>query len=67
MCPIRNKASVYGVVYAPRPTPKLEDHPLFVVHDWFFNMLAATLHIGGRSSISNLRKPNAVVAETHLS
>jgi hypothetical protein len=29
---------------APRPNPKLEDHPLLAVHDCLFNVLAATLH-----------------------
>jgi len=29
---------------APRPTPKLEDHPLSAVHDCLFNIFAATLH-----------------------
>jgi uncharacterized membrane protein len=50
---------------APRPTPKLEDHPLSAVHDCLFNLFAATLHIGGRSSIRNLRKRHAVVTGTH--
>jgi hypothetical protein len=40
---------------APRPTPKLEDHPLSAVRDCLFNVLSATLHIGGCSSIRNLR------------
>jgi hypothetical protein len=30
---------------APRPTPKLEDHPLSAVRDCLFNVFAATLHI----------------------
>jgi len=51
---------------APRPTPKLEDHPLSAVRDCLFNILAATLHIGGRSSIRNLRTRHAVVRGTHL-
>jgi hypothetical protein len=29
----------------PRPTPKLEGHPLLSVHDWLFNIFAANLHI----------------------
>jgi hypothetical protein len=29
---------------APRPTPKLEDHPLPAVRDCLFNVFAATLH-----------------------
>jgi hypothetical protein len=52
---------------APRPTPKLEDHPLSAVGDCLFNLFAATLHIGGRSSIRNLRTRHAVVTGTHLS
>jgi hypothetical protein len=32
-------------VLAPRPTPKLEDHPLSAVRDCLFNIFAATLHI----------------------
>jgi hypothetical protein len=30
---------------APRPTPKLEDHPFLAVRDCLFNIFAATLHI----------------------
>ena len=50
---------------APRPTPKLEDHPLPAVRDCLFNLFAATLHIGGRSSIRNLRTRHAVVTGTN--
>ena len=50
---------------APRPTPKLEDHLLSAVHDCLFNIFAAALHIGGRSSIRNLRTRHAVVPGTH--
>ena len=46
---------------APRPTPKLEDHPLSAVRDCLVNIFAATLHIGGRSSIRNLRTRHVVV------
>jgi hypothetical protein len=52
---------------APRATPKLKDHPLSAVRDCLFNIFAATLHIGGRSSIRNLRTRHAVVTGTHLS
>jgi len=52
---------------APRPTPKLEDHPLSAVRDCLFNLFAAALHIGGRSSIRNPRTRHAVVTGTHLS
>jgi hypothetical protein len=51
---------------APRQTPKLEDHPLSAVRDYFFYIFAATLHIGGRSFIRNLRARHAVVTGTHL-
>ena len=50
---------------APRPTPKLEDHPLSAVHDCLFNLFTATLHIRGRSSLRNLRTHHAVVTGTH--
>jgi hypothetical protein len=36
---------------APRPTPKLEDHPLLVVYDCLFDILAATLHSPIRNPI----------------
>jgi len=63
----RNKSSFYGEEFsAPRPTPKL-DHPLSTVRDCLFNIFAATLHMGGRSSIRNLRTPHSEVTGTHLS
>jgi hypothetical protein len=33
----------YGELLAPRPPPKLEDHPLSAVRDCLFNILAAAL------------------------
>jgi len=49
----RNMISLYGEeLLALRPTPKPEDRPLSVVRDCLFNIFAATLHIGGRSSHS---------------
>ena len=60
--------TVYGEeLLAPRPTPKLEDHPLLVVRDCLFNIFVATLYTGDRSSIRDLRTRHAVVTETHLS
>ena len=50
---------------APCPTPKLEDHPSSAVRDCLFNLFAATLLIGGRSSIRNLRTRHAVVTGTN--
>jgi len=52
---------------APRPTPKLEDHPLLAVHDCVCNIFAATLHIEGRSFIRDLRTCHAMATGTHLS
>ena len=43
----------------------MEDYPLSAVVDCVFNLFAATLHIGGRSSIRNLRTRHAVVTGTH--
>jgi len=64
----RNKARFKDEeLSAPRPIPKLEDHPLSNIGDCLFNILAATLHIGGRSSIRNLWTHHAVVTGTHLS
>jgi len=51
---------------APRPTPKLEDHPSSAVRGCLFNLFTATLHIGGRSSIRNPRTRHAVVTGTHI-
>jgi len=46
---------LYGEeLLAPHPIPKLEDHALSAVRDCLFNIFAATLHIGGRSSIRNI-------------
>jgi hypothetical protein len=63
----------YGELLAPRPTPKLEDHPLSAVRDCLFNIFTATLHIRDRSSIRNLRTRHAVmtgspvnILESHL-
>ena len=52
---------------APRPTPKLKNHPVSAVRDCLFNIFAATLHIGSRSSTHNLRTPHSVVTGTLLS
>jgi len=51
---------------APRPTSKLEDHPSSAVRGCLFNLFTAALHIGGRSSIRNLRTRHAVVTGTHI-
>ena len=57
-----NLVRYYGEeLFAPRQTPKLEDHPLPTVRECLCNIFAATLHIGGRSSILNLRMRHAVM------
>ena len=64
---VRNRICFYGEeLLAPRPNPKLEDHPLSAVRDCLFNIFAATLHIGGRSSILNLRMRHDVLTEDPL-
>jgi len=63
----RNMVRFYGEeLLVPRPAPKLEDHPLSAVRNCLFNTFASTFHIGGRSSIRNLRRRHAVVTVTHL-
>jgi hypothetical protein len=65
---IRNMIRFYGEeLLAPRPTPKLEDHPLSAVRCCLFNTFASTLHIGGRSSTRNLRTRHTMVTGAHLS
>jgi hypothetical protein len=67
MYPSQNKASFYGnELLASCPTLKLEDYPFSKVRDCLFNIFTATLHIGGHSSISNLRIHYTVVTGTHL-
>jgi hypothetical protein len=41
-----NKIIFYGEeLLAPRPTPKLKDHPLSAVRDCLFNIFTPTIHI----------------------
>ena len=62
----RTNASFYGEeLLAPRPTAKLEDHPLSAVRNCVFNIFATAVRIGGRSSIRSLRTRHAVVAGNH--
>jgi hypothetical protein len=65
---VHNMKHLYGEkVLAPRPTPKLEDHPLSAVRGCLFNIFAAIFHTGGRSTTRNLRTRHSVVTGTHLS
>lgn len=55
----------YGEELLPfRLTPKLEDHPLSAVRDWLFDILAASVRIGGRCITRNLITRHAVVTRT---
>jgi hypothetical protein len=63
-----NKIHFYGAeLLLPRPTHKLEDHSLSAVRNCLLSIFAASLHIGGRSSILNLRTHHAMVTGSHLS
>ena len=68
MYPFRNKASFYVVSTSPNlqagSSPLV---PLNAVRDYLFNIFAAALHIGGRSSIRKLKTRHAVVTGAHLS
>jgi len=62
MYPFCNKASLYGEeLLAPYRTPSLEGSALSAVCDCTVNIFAAALHIGGLSSILNLRMCHAMV------
>jgi hypothetical protein len=63
-----NNTRFYGEeLLAPRPTTKLEDHPLSAVSYYLFIIFAATLHTGGRSFLRNMRTRHVVVTGTHSS
>jgi hypothetical protein len=51
-------------VVSTSPNPQLEEHPLSTVRDYSFNIFAATVHIGGRSSIFNMGTRHVVVTGT---
>jgi len=63
----RNMVRLNGEELALHPIPKLEDHPLSAVSDCLFNIFAATVHTGGRSSTRTRRTRHAVVTETRSS
>jgi len=56
-----NKVFYREGLLAPRPTPKQEDHPSSTVRDCLFSLFAATLLIGGLSSIRKLREPTTYI------
>jgi hypothetical protein len=60
--PFRNEFVFYGEgLLAPRPTPKLEDHPLSFVRGCLFHTFAANLQLEAVPSIRNPRTRHAVV------
>jgi hypothetical protein len=57
--PFRNEFFFYGEgLLVPRPTPKLEDHPLAFVHGCLFNIFAANLQLEAVPTIRNPRTSN---------
>jgi hypothetical protein len=54
-------------LFATRPTLKLEDHHLSAVSNCLFSILTATHHIGGCSSICNLRMRHTMVTGSYFS
>ena len=60
-----NMSVLHGGVVSTSPNPQAGGPPLSADHDCLFNLFAATLHKGGRSSIRNLRTRHAVVTGTH--
>jgi len=54
-------------LFTPHAKSKLEDIPLSAVRDCVLNIFAATFHIGGRSSIGNLRTRHTMLTGTHVS
>ena len=54
-------------VISTSPKPNLEDHSLSAVRECLFNIFAAILHTGGRSSVRSLRTRHAMVTGTHIS
>jgi hypothetical protein len=60
--PFHNEFVFYGEgLLAPRPTPKLVDHPLLFVRGCLFNIFAVNLQLEAVPSIRNPRTRHAVV------
>jgi len=60
-----NISVLHGGFFSTSPNPQAGGPPTSAVRDCLFNLFAATLLIGGRSSIRNLRTRHAVVTGTH--
>jgi hypothetical protein len=67
LCLIRNmvKFTRWGV-FASRPTPKLEDHPLSACGDCLLNVLAVTLHMWRPFLHPRPEEKHAELTEIHL-
>jgi hypothetical protein len=62
----RDIVGFYGEdLLAPRPTTKLEDHPLSAFRDYLCIIFAAAFHIIDRCSIRNLRTRHSVATGTN--
>jgi hypothetical protein len=60
--PLRNEFVFYGEgLLAPRPTGKLEDHPLSFVRGCLFNIFSSNLELEAVPSNRNPRTRHAVV------
>jgi hypothetical protein len=63
---LRNVVSLYGKdLLAPRPTSKLEDHPLLAAREYLVYSQLPSI-TGGHSSMCNLRTCHAMVTGAHL-
>ena len=67
-CEVFCNVRFYGQeLLLPRPTPKLEDHPLSAVRDSLLRIFEATFHFEGLCSVRDVRTRRAVVTGIHLS
>ena len=65
--PFGYKASFYGEeLLAPCPPSELEDHPLSALRGCLFNVFAATLRTGCRTSTRNLKTRHVVLKGTEV-
>ena len=61
-----NKVFYWEELLAPRPTPKLEDHPSSAVRDWLFNFFAATLLIGGHRATAHVQLNIIIIINQYI-
>jgi hypothetical protein len=64
--PFRKEFVFYGEgLLAPRPTSKLEDHPLSFVRGYLFNIFAVNLQLEAIPTIRNPRTRHAVAQDRY--